>query len=81
MDQAKLINIYLSQTERYHSNTKGDMILVADMHPAHAANAARVMLNEATQWAMDAGMNPVSNVSLWMVCRPLWMALIRQAQA
>lgn len=79
MDQAKLISLYLSQTDHYHSDSASDMIKIADMHPGHAANAARVMLFSATQWALDAGMSPVKDVSLWMVRQPLWRALVARA--
>jgi len=81
MDQAKLISLYLSQTDHYHSDSAGDMIPIENMNPVHAANAARVMLEQADQWAYDASADvPLKNTTLWMINRPLWKALIERAQ-
>jgi hypothetical protein len=81
MNAAKLVNIYLSQTQHYHSDRAGAMILIEDMAPAHAANAARNMLNMATNWAVDAERTTIKSTSCWMVNQPLWKALIQRAQS
>lgn len=85
MDQAKLISIYLSQGTHYHSDSKGDMIPIKDMHPTHAANAARMILTEAPQWMMDAGATErgsrIKDSAVWMMNQPLWTALVQRAQS
>lgn len=69
---------YLQQVAIYHSDSKGEWVDVAKMHPAHAKNAAAKMLDEAEAWAEDAMVYP-ANATLWMSAQPLFRALVDRA--
>jgi hypothetical protein len=76
---AKMIDAYLTQTEQYYSETKDAFIRVADMHPTYAGNAAARYMREAHRWAIEAGADDVVRVQVWMIRRPLFLALVARA--
>ncbi len=51
---AKMIQLYFAQGDHYYSDSKAEMLKIAEMHPAHAANAAALLLENAKSWANDA---------------------------
>lgn len=73
-----MIRAYFQQTGVYYSQTSEVMIPIKDMNSTYAANAADLMLREATRWATDAGV-PTKRPNLWMVGTPLFKALVGQA--
>lgn len=74
-----IISGYLLQEERYYSESKEAFILIDDMHPTHAANAAARYMQDAATWAVEAGEEDAARPMVWMVRRPLFLALVRRA--
>lgn len=77
---AKMISAYLGQSEQYFSESKETFLLVSEMQPAHAANAAARYIRDARTWAIEAGADDVARAQVWMVRRPLFMALVNRAR-
>jgi predicted nuclease with RNAse H fold len=77
----KMIRAYLRQVQVYHSDSKGEMVPVAEMHPRHAANAAQKMLMQADEWVRDAGAGQHAQrfSDLWLIGQPLFQALVERA--
>lgn len=72
------IKIYFEQTDHYFSAKKGTLVKLTDMDPAYAANAARVLLQDARSWAAEADAD-TQHSARWMLGTPLFLAL--QARA
>lgn len=66
------------QDALYFSESKEEMKCIHEMHPRHAANAARRLLRECDFWAKEAGVNS-DYPELWITGTPLFIALSVQA--
>jgi len=75
----KMISAYLDQSAQYFSESKDAFLQVSDMHPTHAANAAARYMSEAFHWAKEAGAEDVKLPQVWMIRRPLFLALVERA--
>jgi len=73
----RMIKAYFGQGVQYFSESKGEFVAIAAMHPKHAANAARRILAESDFWAKEAGMTDLrgSDTELWLMAQPLMYAL------
>lgn len=78
---ANLIQAYLEQGAQYYSESKGTMIPIAEMAPAHAANAAEAVLGSAPFWAIEAGQGRPLRPYSWLARTPLLLALAERSQA
>lgn len=81
----RMIRAYLDQGAQYYSASQEAFQVIHEMHPRHAANAARRLLLDADVWAKDAGMDQephtryIEQPQLWMSRTPLYSALALQA--
>ncbi len=75
----KMVKFYFGQSEHYLSNSKGDLVRISEMHPVHAANAAKRLLADSHIWGDDAGRSGIGSHAQWMLGTPLWNALHRRA--
>jgi hypothetical protein len=79
---SQMISAYFEQTDQYFSESGGVFVQVKDMHPTYAANAAARLLDYATTWAKDAGAADWdSRPKVWMIRRPLFLALVARANS
>jgi len=74
-----LVNFYFHQTESYLSESRGEAVVIASMHPTYAANAARRLIVDGHHWAEEAGV-PARDFARWVMGTPLWNALHRRSQ-
>lgn len=81
----RFVKAYLEQGAQYYSASKETFQAIHEMHPRHAANAARRMLLDADVWARDAGMDQdphsryIEHPHLWLTRTSLYVALVTQA--
>lgn len=75
----KMVLAYLDQAEQYLSDSKGTFLLISEMAPAHAANAAARYISDARTWAIEAGRMDMAQAQAWMVRKPLFLALVLRA--
>jgi hypothetical protein len=76
---SQMILAYLNQTEQYFSESKESFVQVSDMHPTYAGNAAARYAREAYLWAREAGQEDQRRPQVWMIRRPLFLALVKRA--
>jgi hypothetical protein len=76
---AQMIDAYFQQTEQYYSSSKGAFVKVSEMHRTYAGNAAARYIHEAHHGATEAGAEDVLRPEVWMIRRPLFLALVARA--
>lgn len=74
----KLIMAYFAQRTQYFSESTETFRPIVGMDPKHAANAAEKLLRQAPFWADEACADTL-HPALWMVTRPLFLALTERA--
>ena len=70
--------LFLGNEQHYYSASKDELMLIADMHRTHAANAAERLLADAETWMLDAGVY-AARPKLWMTTQPVFVALVKRA--
>lgn len=78
LNEKMIRRMYFAQSENYYSASKDELLPIAEMAPRHAANAARLLLVDASAWAADTG-NETKYVQLWITTTPLFQALVKRA--
>jgi hypothetical protein len=75
-----MIRAYFRQTRCYYSESKEVFVPIADMHPRHAANAAKRLTMDADVWIKEAGVTQTHpDPDVWMWGQPLFQALASRA--
>lgn len=75
-----MIRAYFQQTGQYYSESKEVFVPIQDMHPRHAANAAKRLTMDADVWIKEAGVTRTcADPDVWMWDQPLFQALASRA--
>jgi hypothetical protein len=72
-----LVKAYFQQSVMYYSASNHRMRQIQSLHPAHAANAARKLAENAAFWADEAGVTP-KDAEVWMWNQPVFQALVER---